>query len=180
MTQELERYKSNLEEIAALCRVEAIYYFDEPNEPQVWGDYCGDCAEWIVELTRCKLVMDCLALLDHPLLAQRCYQFYPLWWEFDCLGESKIYPHKESCAEKDSMTCCNRCGVMLSYSLTEYGVEAEIEHFESLDDNTLDSRKAYQLWQIFQSGIDLEIEYERLTALGEKFLGDDIDTGGEG
>ena len=69
------------------------------------------------------------------------------------------------------MTCCDRCGVMLSYSLTEYGVETEIAHFESLDVGSVDSRQAYQLWRVFQSGIDLEIEYERLAALGEKFLG---------
>jgi hypothetical protein len=167
----LEYYKNKLENLATHCRVETIHYFDESNGPQVWGDYCGDCSEWIVSLTRCKLVMDCLALLAHPIHTQRYYQFYQPWWEFSCWGGSEIHPHTEICAEKDSMTCCDRCGVMLSYSLTEYGVETEIAHFESLDVGSVDSRQAYQLWRVFQSGIDLEIEYERLAALGEKFLG---------
>jgi hypothetical protein len=52
MEDVLEDYKNKLEELASHCRVETIHYFDEPHEPQMWGDYCGDCAEWIVELTR--------------------------------------------------------------------------------------------------------------------------------
>jgi hypothetical protein len=163
-------YKLQLEKLAEGEPVETGFYFDEPYEPNVDGDYCELCANWIVELMRCKLIMDCLAFLPYPVLAQRYYQFYWQWWEFSWWGESEIHPHV-SWTERDNMICCDRCSVMLSYSLTEYGIASEIEHFESLENISIDSREAYQLWQIFDSALDLEVFVDELIFLGKKYLG---------
>ena len=52
--------------------------------------------------------------------------------------------------KSDSIICCTQCGKLLSYSLTEEGLQSELEHFIYLqtDDTLYSKREAYQIKKI--------------------------------
>ena len=56
--------------------------------------------------------------------------------------------------EEDGCRHCARCGIMLDYSLTDYGVKAEIDHFlRDRDDGPLTAEDAAHLNRVFDAMI---------------------------
>jgi hypothetical protein len=52
--------------------------------------------------------------------------------------------------EHDTCCHCTKCGVILEYTLTDYGVDAEIDHFLSgRDDGPLTPSDAFHLLKVF-------------------------------
>lgn len=65
----------------------------------------------------------------------------------DQYGETGGWDGGFAC-EEDGCCRCEKCGKLLQYSLTDYGVESELAHFEEYPPNDLSDDMCYELERI--------------------------------
>src|SRR3990167_1206356 len=72
---------------------------------------------------------------------------------WDCIHE--LFPEAQSgehfgggyCMEEDSYEHCEKCGKLLDYTLTDYGVSSELEHFaEEAGDYSFDWNEPHECY----------------------------------
>lgn len=96
-------------------------------------------------------------------------------WCYDCLRKElpsgKIgedYGGGYSCEDDGSEVCC-KCGNLLQYELTNYGVDYELEHFEECSPDLNNADVCYMLGRIAYGIVSDDIErIQRVVAVVEK------------
>lgn len=86
-------------------------------------------------------------------------------------------PQKEKCVvdggwgqESDSCCACEECGNPLEYTLTDCGVDSELDHFNSIEGTIKinEPRVAYELYQLFEAGRHIKGVGESLRDLANR------------
>ena len=147
--QKFETALSRLEELSAGAAIQPGYYF--PKHKYLFlrdkGDYCWDCANVFISQTRATLIFACLLLSQcYPKLATL------LWTACDRAGWWDAYwirPYEAYFCNLDRRKTCDRCHVLLLYSLTPLGVEQEAYHFLCFGED-MDATNWWRLWTIFE------------------------------
>jgi hypothetical protein len=111
------------------------------------GYYCPECAKKMIDyLSHGKYRKEVLAdkHADHP--------------RWKGLKDDDL-SYTNSCGSFETEGCehCELCDCMLQVCLLEYGVQSEIEHFETVDANHFDGQDSYH-WLDVIDGIDFSSE----------------------
>ncbi|RLG25200.1 hypothetical protein DRN76_03070 [Methanosarcinales archaeon] len=88
------------------------------------------------------------------------------------LGKKVIVADGHLIQEADTCVHCQDCEKLLAYSLTESGVELELDHFlsEYLEIDMYDTEEAYHLGAVLSCYDDYEKHRERILELAKKIL----------